>query len=177
MEWKNVIEFWFMTITPKQWYTNDPAFDERVRSRFLVTYNKVVKGETKEWRNHPEGRLAEIIVLDQFARNMFRNTPQAFAHDHLALSLAEEAVRIGDDQKIPSTYRAFIYMPYMHSEDRKVHEKAMQLFESLGGDNAAYEKAHREIINKFGRYPHRNNILGRISTPEELEFMKTHSGF
>lgn len=177
MEWKNVIEFWFTKTTPKQWYTKDPVFDELVRTQFLETYNKVVGGETKEWRNHPEGRLAEIIVLDQFARNMFRDTPQAFSHDHLALALAEEAIRAGDDQKLPSNYRAFLYMPYMHSEDTQVHEKAIRLFESLGGDSVSFERAHKEIIDRFGRYPHRNSILGRDSTLEEREFMRTHTGF
>lgn len=177
MDWKKIIEFWFTTTTPKQWYTKDPAFDDLVRTQFLEIYRRVVRGETTEWRTHPEGRLAEIIVLDQFARNMFRDTPQAFAHDHLALALAEEAVRVGDDQKLPSTYRAFVYMPYMHSEDRQVHEKAIRLFEPLGGDSAAYERAHKEIIDRFGRYPHRNSILGRVSTPEEREFLETHHGF
>lgn len=177
MDWQKVIEFWFTTITPKQWYTKDPAFDELVRTQFLETYEQVVRGETKEWRTHPEVRLAEIIVLDQFARNMFRDTPQAFAQDHLALTLAEEAVRVGDDRKLPSAYRAFVYMPYMHSEDRQVHEKAIRLFESLGGDSMKYEKAHKEIIDRFGRYPHRNSILGRVSTPEEQVFLETHPGF
>lgn len=172
-----VIEFWFETCSPEQWFTKDPAFDEQVRSRFLDTYQRVVSGETKGWRDTPEGRLAEIIVLDQFARNMFRDTPQAFEHDSLALTLAKEAVRVGDDQKLPPGQRHFLYMPYMHSESAQDHEEALKLFRSVGGEAEEYEVKHKEIIDRFGRYPHRNKILGRASTSEEEEFMKDNPGF
>ena len=177
---QDVLRFWFEECTPQQWFSKDDAFDAKMRERFLDTYWKVVEGKTKDWHMTPEGRLAGIIVLDQFSRNMFRNSPQAFANDPLALSLAEEAVKSGDDMKMDPQHRYFIYMPYMHSESRDVHRKALRLFFSLpfslwGG--LLYEWKHKRIIDRFGRYPHRNEILGRISTPEEIEFLKTHKGF
>jgi len=177
MDSKEVIEFWFKTSSPEQWFVKDPEFDEQIRSRFLDTYERAVNGETKEWRSTPAGRLAEVIVLDQFARNMFRDTPQAFEHDSLALSLAKEAVRVGDDQKLTQQERQFLYMPYMHSESAEDHEEAIALFQSLGGEVEKYEIKHKEIIDRFGRYPHRNKILGRTSTQEEIEFMKNNPGF
>ncbi len=177
MPWEEVITFWFEECSPEQWFTKDQDLDAEIRSRFLDTYHAAAGGDTEHWRSTPEGRLAEVIVLDQFARNMFRDTPQAFAQDSFALSLAEEAVRAGDDKKLPPQQRHFLYMPYMHSESTEVHETGLELFESLGGEAEEYEKKHKEIVDRFGRYPHRNEILGRTSTPEELEFMKRHPGF
>ncbi|RJR14296.1 DUF924 domain-containing protein [Candidatus Parcubacteria bacterium] len=178
MDWKDVIKFWFEECTPAQWFTKDEAFDAKLRERFLDTYWRVAKGETAAWRKEPEGRLAEVIVLDQFARNMFRNSPQAFAEDALALKLAEEAVWVGDDKKLPRRMRRFFYMPYMHSESREVHRKAMWLFLSLWDwETFKYELKHKRIIDRFGRYPHRNTVLGRESTEEEEKFMETHKGF
>jgi uncharacterized protein (DUF924 family) len=126
-----------------------------------------------EWRATPEGRLAEIIVLDQFSRNLFRDSPLAFASDDMALVLAQEAVRTGADQALPQQQRLFLYMPYMHSESRRIHAIALSLFESLGlAENLQYERAHKAIIDRFGRFPHRNAVLGRESTAEELEFLR-----
>lgn len=175
MEWREVALFWFEECTPEQWWKKDEALDAKIKERFGDVYWQVVRGETDHWREEPEGRLAEIIVLDQFARNIFRGTPQAFLYDPLALALAQEMVRRGDDQKLPKEKRHFVYMPYMHSESPKVHEAAMELFESIG--ETKYEVMHKEIIDRFGRYPHRNAIVGRESTPEELEFLKEHEGF
>lgn len=177
MDSKDVIEFWFESCSPQQWFTKDPKFDEQIRGRFLTAYHLIVSGKTRDWRRIPEGRLAEVIVLDQFARNMFRNTPQAFESDPLALSLAKEAVDAGDDLRLPPQQRHFLYMPYMHSESAEDHQEALKLFRSLGGDAEKYEIQHKEIIDKFGRYPHRNILLGRTSTPEEIEFMESHPGF
>jgi len=174
----DILQFWFKECTPKQWFSKDENFDAKLRERFLDVHGKIVRSETKDWRVTPQGRLAEIIVLDQFSRNMFRNFPEAFAGDSLALSLAREAVKAGDDKKLTPNERQFLYMPYMHSESKEAHEEALGLFESLGGEEALkYERDHKEIIDRFGRYPHRNAILGRVSTPEEIEFMKTHTGF
>ncbi|RJQ35288.1 DUF924 domain-containing protein [Candidatus Parcubacteria bacterium] len=156
----------------------DEAFDTRLRERFLDTYWRVSKGETAYWRKEPQGRLAEIIVLDQFARNMFRGSSQAFEHDPLALSLAEEAVRVGADKKLAPKMRHFLYMPYMHSESREVHKKAVWLFLSLWNWGTFwYELKHKRIIDRFGRYPHRNAVLGRESTEKEKKFISTHKGF
>jgi len=181
MEWKDVITFWFEESSPRQWFGKDDAFDEEIRSRFLDTHHRVVNRETKHWRNTPEGRLAEILVLDQFSRNMFRDTPEAFEHDAMALALAQEALAAGDDKKLDAKKRYFLYMPYMHSESRKVHSEALWLFLRLSLKDwwswIVHEYKHKRIIDRFGRYPHRNSILGRMSTPEELEFIKKHPGF
>lgn len=170
-----ILDFWFHTLTPKQQFEKSDDLDALIKEKFLRTYLQVVAGETSSWREKPEGRLAEIIVLDQFARNMFRNTPQAFLYDPLALALAQEAVRCGHDKALDDTRRLFIYMPYMHSESQKIHIEAMQLFKDL--PNLEYEIRHKEIIDQFGRYPHRNDVLGRQSTADEVEWLKTNSGF
>lgn len=170
---KDVFQFWFHELDPKMQFAKSPELDQRIRDRFLKTYHDVVEGKTTGWRNTPEGRLSEIIVLDQFSRNMFRDLPQAFAADNLALKLALETVASGDDQKLPVAQRAFVYMPYMHSEDRNVHEQAVTLFSQTGLEfNLKFEYAHKKIIDRFRRYPHRNQILGRVSTDEEIQFLK-----
>ncbi|MEP7162902.1 MAG: DUF924 family protein [Candidatus Moraniibacteriota bacterium] len=176
--WEDVIRFWFEECSPQQWWGGDSSFDELIRSHFLETHGAVARGETTDWRVLPKGRLAEVIVLDQFSRNMFRGTPNAFAFDSLALALAEEAVQGKHDEKLSKVERQFLYMPFMHSESRTIHEKAIKLFEKIGSSGSdSYEVRHKEIIDRFGRYPHRNAILGRTSTPEEQEFLKTHKGF
>ena len=125
------------------------------------------------WRTKAEGRLAEIIVLDQFSRNIYRDQAEAFAGDNLAVQLAFEAVEVRADQKVDVSRRSFFYMPFMHSEDLKVHEKAVEVFSQPGFENSLkWEIKHKDIIERFGRYPHRNSILGRESTQEELEFLK-----
>jgi len=174
----DVLTFWFEETKPEQHFKKDGVFDARIKQRFLPAYWAAVRGELSDWRETPEGRLAEIIVLDQFSRNMFRDDPQAFAHDPLALALAQEAVRTGDDLKLDPRMRRFLYLPYEHSESRKVHAVAQALFERLGDAEALkYELAHKEIIDRFGRYPHRNAVLGRASTDEERVFMKDNKGF
>lgn len=174
MDWQLVLDFWFEEIDPSFWFMKDDLFDQQIRTRFSKTYDYVVAGNSVTWRQTPEGRLAEVIVLDQFARNMFRDTPKAFAADPLALHLAQEAVRVGDDQKLYLEQRSFIYMPYMHSENAEVHKKALELFSQKGlEENLKFEILHKNIIDRFGRYPHRNKVLGRTSTPEEIEFLKT----
>jgi uncharacterized protein (DUF924 family) len=174
MNYESVLKFWFEEIDKSFWFKKDKNFDEQVRSRFAEVYEKVIAGETAHWRLSPEGQLAEIIVLDQFARNMFRDSPKAFAGDILALELAQDAVERGDDMALPIEQRAFLYMPFMHSEDKEVHAEAVKLFSQPGlEENLKFEILHKNIIDRFGRYPHRNEILGRESTPEEIEFLKT----
>lgn len=173
-----MLNFWFVESTPKQRFSKDEAFDATIRDRFLGTYRAILAGETAQWRATPEGRLAEIIVLDQFARNMFRGSPEAFAADGRALELAEEAIRAGADARLPRHMRQFLYMPFMHSESRNAHRKALWLFlKSLNFEALRYEIQHKRVIDRFGRYPHRNAVLGRESTPEEKEFLKTHTGW
>lgn len=171
----NVLDFWFQTLSPKQWFKKSSDLDAMIKEKFLQTFERVIAGETSSWRETPEGRLAEIIVLDQFTRNMFRGTSKAFIYDPLALALAQEAVRLGHDKQLDDTKRGFLYMPYMHSESKKVHIDAMKLFQDL--PNLDFEIKHKEIIDQFGRYPHRNEVLGRESTSEELEWLKSNSGF
>lgn len=173
MLWQPVIEFWFKELTPKQWWVKDEALDKTIKERFESTLIEAKLRRLAEWRYQPRGRLAEIIVLDQFSRNIYRDTPDAFAADQLAQQLTLVAIEAGDDRSLTQQERLFIYMPLMHSEDPEIHEIAIEVFTSLGlEENLDYERQHKAIIDRFGRYPHRNAILGRESTPEELEFLK-----
>ncbi|MBL4644706.1 MAG: DUF924 domain-containing protein [Candidatus Pacebacteria bacterium] len=175
---QEILMFWFEEVTSKQKFTKDLEFDALVSEKFKDSYWEIVRDETKGWRETPEGRLAEIIVLDQFARNMFRDDKQSFAGDELALELAQEALEAGDDKKVSQERRMFFYKPYMHSESKEVHTEALKIFTEHGDEgNLKYEIKHKSIIDQFGRYPHRNELLGRESTSEELEFLKTNTGF
>ena len=143
-------------------------------SRFGRLHEAAARCELHAWRETPQGRLAEIIVLDQFSRNIYRDQPQAFACDALALALAQTAVSAGADGALEIRQRAFMYMPYMHSESPLFHTAAVALFSQSGMDSSlASEHRHKAIVDRFGRYPHRNAILGRVSTAQELEFLAT----
>ena len=168
-----VLAFWFEEVTPKQWWTQSVEFDCQVESRFGEVNAAAARCELYGWRETANGRLAEIVVLDQFSRNIFRGQPRAFARDPLALALAQEGVAAKADLELDPAHRAFLYMPYMHSESAVIHEIAVALFSAPGMDgNLNFELRHKEIIDRFGRYPHRNAVLGRTSTPEEIEFLK-----
>lgn len=167
-----ILDFWFTELSPRQHFVKDPALDEAIRTRFGATLEAAARCELFGWRTTPAGRLAEIIVLDQFSRNVYRDTARAFAQDALALVLAQELVASGQDRSLPATQRVFAYMPYMHSESAVVHTQAEALFSLPGLEgNLDYERRHRAIITRFGRYPHRNAVLGRTSTAEELAFL------
>lgn len=169
----SIIKFWFEELTPQNWFENNPELDALIKSRFSSVLEQATRCELFNWRDHAHGRLAEIIVLDQFSRNVYRNTPQAFAQDPLALALAQEAIRLEVDNELTSEQRSFLYMPFMHSESRLIHVEAEKLFQLPGlENNYDFELKHKAIIDQFGRYPHRNAILGRESTPEEVEFLK-----
>jgi uncharacterized protein (DUF924 family) len=168
-----ILSFWFQDIQPAQWWKVDPAFDALIRSRFGALHEQARRCELFGWRATPEGRLAEVIVLDQFARNIHRGTPLAFAADPLALALAQEAVAAGADLQLQFEQRPFLYMPYMHSESAAIHAVAEPLMKDRAPQGTYdFELKHTAIVDRFGRYPHRNAILGRASTPEELEFLK-----
>ncbi len=170
---EQVLQFWFVEIAPAQWWKVDPAFDLRIADRFTEVHNAAIAGELYAWRTQPRGRLAEVLVLDQFSRNLYRSQAKAFAADPLALVLAQEAVAGAHDAVLTPDERVFLYMPYMHSESRIVHKEAERLFGLLGRpDNHNFELRHKTIVDRFGRYPHRNIALGRTSTAEELEFLK-----
>ena len=173
MKFRDVTQFWFEDIDPKQWWAKDKAFDTLVRTRFEAAHRAASRGELFTWRLTTEGRLAEIILLDQFSRNMYRDQPEAFAFDPLALILAQEAVARGADRELPPPRRVFLYMPYTHSESLLIHEQAVKLFNQPGLErNFEYELKHDRIIERFGRYPHRNAVLGRRSMPEEIAFLR-----
>jgi uncharacterized protein (DUF924 family) len=167
-----ILDFWFTELTPKHHFAKDAALDEAIRTRFGATLEAAARCELFAWRTTPEGRLAEVLVLDQFSRNVYRDTARAFAQDALALVLAQELVASGQDRSLPLALRSFAYMPYMHSESALVHAQAVTLFSQPGmEDTLRFELRHKEIIDRFGRYPHRNALLGRTSTPEELAFL------
>lgn len=168
-----ILTFWFSEITPKAWWSADPAFDTLLRQRFGPLLDSAAQGELFSWRVNAKGRLAEIIVLDQFSRNIHRDTPRAFAQDAAALVLAQEAVAAGVLPALEPIERTFLLMPYMHSESRLIHVQAEALFREFApADNYDFELRHKAIVDRFGRYPHRNAILGRESSAEELEFLK-----
>lgn len=170
---KDVLKFWFKEIAPEQWWDVDPVFDAQLRDRFLPLLHQAARGELFRWRVRPQWRLAEIIVLDQFSRNIYRNTPGAFSQDPMALALSQEAVASGALGQLEPMERAFLLMPYMHSESAVVHVEAERLFKEWAPEGSyAFELHHKAIIDLFSRYPHRNRILGRNSTPEEEEFLK-----
>jgi uncharacterized protein (DUF924 family) len=179
MQPQPILHFWFTELTPKQHFAKDAALDEAIRTRFGATLEAAARCELFGWRTTSEGRLAEVLVLDQFSRNIYRDTHRAFAQDALALALAQELVASGQDRSLPLAQRGFAYMPYMHSESALVHAQAVVLFDQPGmQDTLRFELRHRDIIERFGRYPHRNAILGRESTPEELAFLsEPGSGF
>ena len=168
-----VLQFWFEEISPASWWAGDPAFDERIKERFGKLLDQARQGELFEWRKDAKGRLAEVIVLDQFPRNIHRGTPLAFSCDPMALALAQEAVAGGNLAALNDIERAILLLPYMHSESRLIHEHAERLYQCHApAENYEFELKHKVIIDRFGRYPHRNAILGRESTAEELEFLK-----
>ncbi|MBQ4812577.1 hypothetical protein A7985_03330 [Pseudoalteromonas luteoviolacea] len=170
MQYQQVYEFWFVTCSESDWWQKSTVFDQKVTQEFATLHAKALNGELASWRQNPLGALCEIIVLDQFSRNMFRDTPRAFASDTLALCLAQHAIEKGYDKALNDTEVSFLYMPFMHSESRHIHQQAEKLFRDL--PNYEFEIAHKKIIDRFGRYPHRNEILGRISTDEEIEFLQ-----
>jgi len=167
-----ILHFWFTELSPKQHFAKDAALDEAIRTRFGATLEAAARCELFAWRATAQGRLAEVVVLDQFSRNVYRDTPRAFAQDALALALAQELVASGQDRRLPLAQRSFAYMPYMHSESALVHAQAVALFSQPGlQDSLRSALRHKAIIDRFGRYPHRNAVLGRSSTPQELAFL------
>jgi uncharacterized protein (DUF924 family) len=173
MQPQEIIHFWFEELTARQHFVKDAALDETIRTRFGATLEAAARCELFAWRASAAGRLAEIVVLDQLSRNVYRDTPRAFAQDALALALAQELVASGQDHLLPTVQLVFAYMPYMHSESALVHTQAVALFSQPGmEDNLNFELRHKAIIDRFGRFPHRNAILGRTSSAEELAFLR-----
>jgi uncharacterized protein (DUF924 family) len=168
-----VLKFWFEDSGPEQWFKKDAAFDAAVRSRFLAVHRELALRPSEELLSHPHSVLAAVIVFDQMSRNMFRDTPLAFASDARALALAQEAVARGLDRGLTKDERMFLYLPFEHAEDRQAQARCVALMASLDDPElSTWAEAHRVIIDRFGRFPHRNVILERTSTAEELEFLK-----
>lgn len=170
--YQQVIDFWFKEISSSQWWAKDQAFDSQIKTRFGNLHNQAVKGELWQWRETPHGSLAEIII-DQFSRNIYRDKPESFLYDGMALVLAQTAVNKKFDQLLNTIEQSFLYLPYMHSESALIHKEAVKLYSASPGleYNYDFELKHKLIIDRFGRYPHRNQILGRVSTPEEEKFL------
>lgn len=189
---EEVLAFWFGTLGPDgratseqraRWFTRSDALDAEIRERFGELVGRAARGELSDWLSSRRGRLAYVLLVDQFSRNMFRGTPGMYATDALALAAAGRAIEAGDDTALAFDERGFLYMPFMHSEQLADQERCVALFEAFrdqqtGDLRAAVEYSldyairHRDIVARFGRFPHRNEILGRASTDEELEFLK-----
>lgn len=170
----DILSFWFEEAKPYQWFRRDSGFDAHCRKCFGALHETAKHGGLDVWRAHPRHSLALIILLDQFSRNIYRDDARAFAQDAQALDVAQEAIARWFDRIYAPRERAFFYMPFMHSEDFATQERSVALFTSRLGatDNVHYAEVHRDIVKRFGRFPHRNRVLGRASTPEEIAFLK-----
>jgi uncharacterized protein (DUF924 family) len=170
----------------RQWFTKSAAFDAMLASQFSRAIDRAVLGELASWSATPLGTLALIVLLDQFSRNIFRGSPKAFTGDRMALSLAKSLVASAADRTLPTVFhRVFVYMPFEHDESLESQRESVQRFMQLSletddpaiHDNLAYARRHAGVIERFGRFPHRNAILGRQTTPAESEWLKRHGGF
>jgi uncharacterized protein (DUF924 family) len=168
----DVLRFWFVEHGQDDWFGGKPEFDVALAEQFAETHPRVALGEAWAWRQTPEGRLAEIIVLDQFSRQLHRGSPEAFAQDKMAVALAQEAIAAGADAAIAMDRRMFLFMPFMHAESLVIQEEGCKHFAQFGEELMKFMTGHRDCIARFGRFPFRNKALGRVSTPEELAYME-----
>ena len=167
-----VLDFWFGEIDPVAQFKRDDAVDAEIRARFGGLHARLSEEGTGGWRETPEGCLAAIIVLDQFSRNLYRDDSRAFANDATALALAKHAVERGYDAYLTDDQRKFLYMPFQHSEDPADQARSVELYKDFDAETLDFVRRHKEIVDRFGRFPHRNAALGRESTPEEETFLK-----
>lgn len=173
----DVIRFWFTEHGQDDWFGGKPEFDAAIAERFGKIHAYVSRGEAWAWRQTAEGRLAEVIVLDQFSRQLLRGEGRAFAQDSMALVLAQEAIAAGADQAVDAIKRAFFYLPFMHAEALVIQDEGMRLYQALGdAAQLDFMRKHREVIARFGRFPFRNTALGRASTADELAYMSDAAG-
>lgn len=172
----DVIEFWWAA-GKDRWFKVDADFDADVRARFLAAHEAALAGRLAEWEGSPEGALALLLLLDQFPRNMFRGTTRAFATDGQAREIAQRALERGFDQQVDSEFRGFFYLPFMHSEELADQEICLRLFRKLGDEEGIkYAEIHHDAIRRFGRFPHRNKVLGRESSDDEIAYLE-NGGF
>ena len=170
---QQVLDFWFAEIETSMWWRKDHDFDLSIQSRFGSLHQQAAQAELFSWRNTARGSLAEVLILDQFSRNIYRNKPRAFGCDALALALSQTAIDKNFDMELTQVERHFLYLPFMHSESALIHKEAVRLYTELGNAvNLDFELKHKVIIDRFGRYPHRNKVLGRESTTDEIEFLQ-----
>lgn len=169
----NILRFWFETLQPKDWFVKSDQVDADIRTNFLDMYHDALNGRLDAWEENPDGVLALIILLDQFPRNMFRDTAKMYQSDQQAIVVARRAIDAGLDKDVPDARRIFLYLPFEHSEQIEDQDYCYDLVETLSDKSyLPYAESHRRVIRRFGRFPHRNDILGRVSTPEELAFLK-----
>ncbi len=174
---QEVVAFW-REAGRERWFTKDEAFDALCRERFLPTYEAAARGDLNDWELVPDGALAVVLLLDQFPRNMFRGTKAVYRTDSAALMAADRAIEKGYDRQVDGTLRRFFYLPFMHSEELRHQERSVALNEATGdADLAKWAHHHHDIVRRFGRFPHRNAILGRESTPEELAYLAQEDAF
>lgn len=177
-EYKDILAFWFSDSIKPLWFHSTPEFDDELRQRFLETWKAASAGKLDHWRDSAEGALALVIVLDQFPLNIFRGMAESFSTEAKAREVALEAVAKGWDKKLDKTHLAFLYLPFMHSENLDDQDQSVALFEAAGLENSLrFARHHRELIRRFGRFPHRNVILGRPSTDEELAYLASKEAF
>lgn len=167
----DVVSFW-REAGPQKWFRKDEDFDARFRERFLATHEAAARGDLDGWAQEAPGALALVILLDQFPRNAFRASPRMYATDPKAREVARAAIEAGFDLQVDPALRPFFYLPLMHSEELADHDRSVELARPLGGEHERYAQHHRSIIERFGRFPHRNAILGRTSTAEEAQFLE-----
>ena len=183
MQHTEIIQFWYKELQPNQWFNGGDEVDRMIQERFSSTLEQAHQGLRDEWATEAEGRLALLLVLDQFPRNIYRNTARAFAYDEKARTIALDGIALGVDEQLSLHQRAFYYLPLEHSENLELQDRSLERYSTLvlqtpgHGKSAArryldYAWRHYQIIKRFGRYPHRNKILGRESTPKELKFLK-----
>lgn len=169
---QEVVSFW-RGAGPERWFSRDEALDEACRERFGLTYEAAARGDLNEWELTPEGALAVVLLLDQFPRNMFRGTRRVYLTDPVALMAADRAIEKGYDREVDPALRQFFYLPFMHAEDLGHQDRSLALNEALGDpESVKWARHHRDIIARFGRFPHRNAILGRETTAEEEAFLR-----
>ncbi|MEQ8604691.1 MAG: DUF924 family protein [Marivibrio sp.] len=170
---QSVLDFWFGELTPRQWFAKDDRVDAAIAERFATLTARVATGAMPHWAGSPGGLLAAVIVLDQFPRNLYRDDPRAYATDDQARALADEAIERGLDRGMSARARQFLYMPFMHSEAPEDQARCVDLFATLEDPDALwFAERHKEIVDRFGRFPHRNKVLGRETTAEEAAFLK-----
>jgi uncharacterized protein (DUF924 family) len=191
---RHILDFWFGPLDAagmsdpdreKRWFRGGADIDRHCREHYTGLVESAVAGGLTGWSDSAEGLLARVLLLDQFTRNIYRGTPAAFAGDELAIALARDAVATGRDRGMPTIHRVFLYVPYEHSEQLAIQDEGVALFDELLASSGQavvagyrdYAIAHRDVIARFGRFPHRNAILGRESSPEELAHLRQHGGF